>query len=216
LLHARTVTGGAWVHAPPLELQNNRGSVAASPLLPLTGSENHCHLQKEKKTHKAVGFNFFLLVFGSVSLFLRLGRSVRFFFFPNLLCFRWLPASSPFPSLPVVVFCGKWRRIGRRRRMGGGCRLEGRSADTLCLWARGEQILHTPPTDQTCGGSAALLLLHSAPAVSSVGAAGGSCGCCFSVAVGSRPREKKALLTWPFAVEKTEEEDAAKERGLRC
>jgi len=40
--------GGAWVHAPPLELQNNRGSVAASPLLPLTGSENHCHLQKEK------------------------------------------------------------------------------------------------------------------------------------------------------------------------
>jgi hypothetical protein len=39
LLHARTVTG----------LQNNRGSVAASPLLPLTGSENHCHLQKEKK-----------------------------------------------------------------------------------------------------------------------------------------------------------------------
>jgi hypothetical protein len=99
---------------------------------------------------------------------------------------------------------------------GGGCRLEGRSADTLCLWARGEQILHTPPTDQTCGGSAALLLLHSAPAVSSVGAAGGSCGCCFSVAVGSRPREKKALLTWPFAVEKTEEEDAAKERGLRC
>jgi hypothetical protein len=42
------------------------------------------------------------------------------------------------------------------------------------------------------------------------------CGCCFSVAVGSRPREKKALLTWPFAVEKTEEEDAAEERGLRC
>ncbi|KAH8489944.1 hypothetical protein H0E87_025236, partial [Populus deltoides] len=41
------------------------------------------------------------------------------------------------------------------------------------------------------------------------------CGCCFSVAVGSRPREKKALLTWPFAVEKTEEEDAAEERGLR-
>jgi hypothetical protein len=28
--------------------------------------------------------------------------------------------------------------------------------------------------------------------------------------------EKKALLTWPFAVEKTEEEDAAEERGLRC
>jgi hypothetical protein len=41
-------------------------------------------------------------------------------------------------------------------------------------------------------------------------------GRCFSVAVGSRPREKEALLTWPFAVEKTEEEDAAKERGLRC
>ena len=52
---------------------------------------------KRRKTHKAVGFNFFLLVFGSVSLFLRLGRSVRFFFFPNLLCFRWLPASSPLP-----------------------------------------------------------------------------------------------------------------------
>jgi len=45
-----TVTGGALVHAPPLELQNNKGSVTASPLLPLTGSENHCHLQKEKNT----------------------------------------------------------------------------------------------------------------------------------------------------------------------
>jgi hypothetical protein len=41
-------------------------------------------------------------------------------------------------------------------------------------------------------------------------------GCCFSIAVGSWPREKKALLTWPFAVEKTEEEDAAEERRLRC
>ena len=75
---------------------------------------------KRRKTHKAVvGFNFFLLVFGSVSLFLRLDRSVRFFFFPNLLCFRWLPASSPFPSRPVVVFCGKWRWLGRQRCVGG-------------------------------------------------------------------------------------------------
>jgi hypothetical protein len=71
-----------------------------------------------------------------------LGRSVRFFFFPNLLCFRWLPASSPFPSLPVVVFCGKWRRIGRRRRMGGAAAWRA-DLRILCACGREENRFYT-------------------------------------------------------------------------
>jgi len=68
---------------------------ASSPLSPYAGGEGHCHLQQQKNTQMAVGFNFsflyrstslsLLLHFGSASLY----RSVLFLCFLILLCFRW-------------------------------------------------------------------------------------------------------------------------------
>ena len=110
--------GGALLHAPPSLVARgftrhrwNSKTTGGQSRLPLFFPSPAVRITvtcKRRKTHKAVGFNFFLLVFGSVSLFLHLGRSVRFFFFPNLLYFRWLPASSPLFRVVDRATVSRW------------------------------------------------------------------------------------------------------------
>jgi len=55
-----TVTGGAWVHAPPQEKKATGGSGStSSPLLFLAGGEDHRHLQNTQKRNKQVCFSLF-------------------------------------------------------------------------------------------------------------------------------------------------------------
>ena len=90
-----TVTGGAWVHAPPQEKPSNRGGLdrLLPPLLFLAGGEDQRHLQP-KENAQAVCFSYF---FRSVSLcFPSLSASLSSFsgLFLGLrrllLCFRYL------------------------------------------------------------------------------------------------------------------------------
>jgi hypothetical protein len=115
-------SGGAWVHVPPPETPKYRGSVTVSPLLPLTGSEDQCYLQiKQKKTHKAVGFNFFPLV-SDLSLFFSVWADL-------LVPFSFLLISSVSGGCRLLLLVmaaagGRWKEAAGIERDGAAAGVE--------------------------------------------------------------------------------------------